>query len=678
MGKEGSGGIEGNHKEKEKYWEEERKVFQGRVESFIARMHLVQGDRRFSKWKGSVVDSVIGVFLTQNVSDHLSSSAFMSLAARFPPKSSNHQAHDKVVTNILVEEPEVQMKSPDDSTKWHEEISSQPIYNQMSMALNESAEIQRDSETIGMERNLVEAHSQCLEEEFVSSQDSFESSVTQGAVGIRSYSVSNSEAEDPITGCRSNKIHMSISTNQQMEKVTKFQDLYHQVQVPVAPSKSNQLHMYPHFGELEPWRFANFSEEIISSWPSTASRFNVKKDEKNKSRNEELSGSVVNSSVQQNILWTSQETPTVDPYASFRQQSTDQQNNSQPRSSNGCNQPSYYSHQCEGNQNFQLEKTSVREPVKPLNHFRERRVVACSMSQNVNELKKNSCSVVDSISVVNKQVHMENQSVDSNLQEQLYSYGQSHNEANTNISKGRKGRAGSDKKNAVDWDMLRKQAQANGRKKERNKETMDSLDYEALINANVKDISDAIKERGMNNMLAERIQEFLNRLVREHGSIDLEWLRDVPPDKAKDYLLSIRGLGLKSVECVRLLTLHHLAFPVDTNVGRIAVRLGWVPLQPLPESLQLHLLEMYPMLESIQKYLWPRLCKLDQLTLYELHYQMITFGKVFCTKSKPNCNACPMRGECRHFASAFASARLALPGPEEKSIVSSSVSVEVR
>jgi len=30
---------------------------------------------------------------------------------------------------------------------------------------------------------------------------------------------------------------------------------------------------------------------------------------------------------------------------------------------------------------------------------------------------------------------------------------------------------------------------------------------------------------------------------------------------------------------------------VDTNVGRIVVRLGWVPLEPLPEELQLHLLE---------------------------------------------------------------------------------------
>ena len=36
---------------------------------------------------------------------------------------------------------------------------------------------------------------------------------------------------------------------------------------------------------------------------------------------------------------------------------------------------------------------------------------------------------------------------------------------------------------------------------------------------------------------------------------------------------------------------------------------------------------------------------------YELHYQMITFGKVFCTKLRPNCAACPMREECHHFAS---------------------------
>lgn len=38
-----SEGIDGTDEEKAKWWEEERRVFRGRADSFIARMHLVQG-----------------------------------------------------------------------------------------------------------------------------------------------------------------------------------------------------------------------------------------------------------------------------------------------------------------------------------------------------------------------------------------------------------------------------------------------------------------------------------------------------------------------------------------------------------------------------------------------------------------------------------------------------------
>ncbi|CAK8561464.1 unnamed protein product [Lathyrus sativus] len=65
-------GVDGTDEDKAKWWEGEGNVFRGRAESFIARMHLVQGDRRFSRWKGSIRDSVVGVFLTQNVTNHLS------------------------------------------------------------------------------------------------------------------------------------------------------------------------------------------------------------------------------------------------------------------------------------------------------------------------------------------------------------------------------------------------------------------------------------------------------------------------------------------------------------------------------------------------------------------------------------------------------------------------------
>jgi len=38
-----SPGIDGTDEDKAKWWDEERNVFRGRADSFIARMHLVQG-----------------------------------------------------------------------------------------------------------------------------------------------------------------------------------------------------------------------------------------------------------------------------------------------------------------------------------------------------------------------------------------------------------------------------------------------------------------------------------------------------------------------------------------------------------------------------------------------------------------------------------------------------------
>ncbi|KAL6998098.1 hypothetical protein U1Q18_008225 [Sarracenia purpurea var. burkii] len=221
-------------------------------------------------------------------------------------------------------------------------------------------------------------------------------------------------------------------------------------------------------------------------------------------------------------------------------------------------------------------------------------------------LSGETLNVTESTGAVSNPKSTEHNTFESSLKEHEYLHGKAINGMGSDTTKAKRQRIVKQKQDTVEWDRLRMQAQAKG-KRDRTTNTMDSLDYEVVRCAEVHEIADTIKERGMNNVLAERIKDFLNRLVREHGSIDLEWLRDVPPDKAKEYLLS--------------------------------------------------------------RYLWPRLCKLDQRALYELHYQMITFGKVFCTKSKPNCNACPMRGESRHFASAFASARLSLPGPEEESIV---------
>ena len=65
---------------------DERLVWARKRGMFLARARTALGDRRLHRnaWGGSVLDSVLGAMLTQNVSDVLSSSAIMNLAAKFP------------------------------------------------------------------------------------------------------------------------------------------------------------------------------------------------------------------------------------------------------------------------------------------------------------------------------------------------------------------------------------------------------------------------------------------------------------------------------------------------------------------------------------------------------------------------------------------------------------------
>ncbi|PRQ43782.1 putative DNA glycosylase, helix-turn-helix, base-excision DNA repair, demeter [Rosa chinensis] len=659
-----SEGVDGTDEQKAKWWEEERRVFQGRADSFIARMHLVQGDRRFSPWKGSVVDSVVGVFLTQNVSDHLSSSAFMSLAARFPLKSvSNQNASDEKVAGLAVDEPEVCIS----------EISNQPLCDSSSVTFhdtehseekvvnsNENTETTSEGVISTNEPDCKLSHSLanrsttinprtasecCIEEDLrtgydiVSSQNSVDSS-TSHTVEKTGSCESNSETEETPNTCQNGSLDHSTSFLQKAEvyslktsHMSSHDNLNCELYEPICMQHDDQRRYIDRGGASQD-PSNNFCLHITSN-PEVV-----------QVECSELFEEVIQSS---NISKNKYE-DSLGEQSVLTAESASQDTISNKLTVNDQDAQRCFNESCnciEGKNNLVQSQFRVGgNPNKvdvPAEEHKNKIQQNCNISRETTDIMHKGPESDLSFNEVSK--------VD----------------AATSKTKNR--RPGKEKKQQ-DWDKLRERAEPNGRKREKTANTMDSVDWEAVRTANVNDIAQTIKERGMNNMLAERIKEFLNRLVREHGSVDLEWLRDVPPDQAKEYLLSFRGLGLKSVECVRLLTLHHLAFPVDTNVGRIAVRLGWVPLQPLPESLQLHLLELYPVLESIQKYLWPRLCKLDQRTLYELHYQMITFGKVFCTKSKPNCNACPMRGECRHFASAFASARLALPGPEEKSLVS--------
>ncbi|KAK9909860.1 hypothetical protein WJX75_008521 [Coccomyxa subellipsoidea] len=79
------------------YGADEALKWQMRVSRFLQAARGVLGDRRRvpGQWAGSVLDSVVGVFLTQNVSDALSSKAWMTLAATFPLAATGNQQQER-------------------------------------------------------------------------------------------------------------------------------------------------------------------------------------------------------------------------------------------------------------------------------------------------------------------------------------------------------------------------------------------------------------------------------------------------------------------------------------------------------------------------------------------------------------------------------------------------------
>ncbi|CAN6452357.1 unnamed protein product [Victoria cruziana] len=661
-------GIDGTDADKAKWWEEERNVFRGRVDSFIARMHLIQGDRRFSQWKGSVVDSVVGVFLTQNVSDHLSSSAFMSLAAQFPKKEATiHSTLGKkditvsaCVKDILPRDLHDISTCMDTPPSIENVESDSALFMIQDTRCNGSTSLDTNNkdESCGSTApyrrveydNIINPTSGVVHNSHDNAKfcQSFSES-RRRTIGHKDgnslfFSVISSNNSTDSTIQAADQISSSPESTAFAEELTKMdqQISFHQ------PSFSELLSMAgsPIFKDLYSTGGLNlWHEDIFGNACGQVQQENWRTDVGEGSR----SGSSV----------VTGNNPVVHKA----------NNNLLPESASCMTTLGTRMLPQGSKMYFPVGNGHTLEPNKPKELWKSNCTAELSSLNFSSKAKETATTHSSEHKVpIDSQRPMEQQ-VEVNSQSKTIRNGNKSTKKPLRSNKG-KGEPLSRKEK---WEPLRQQVLKELGTQERSPNRNDSLDWQAVRRADVNEIAQTIKERGMNNMLAERIRDFLDRLVEDHGSIDLEWLRNVPPDKSKDFLLSINGLGLKSVECVRLLTLHHLAFPVDTNVGRISVRLGWVPLQPLPESLQLHLLELYPVLETIQKYLWPRLCKLDQRTLYELHYQLITFGKVFCTKSRPNCNACPMRGECKHFASAFASARLALPAPEERNIVSTAI-----
>ena len=155
--------------------------------------------------------------------------------------------------------------------------------------------------------------------------------------------------------------------------------------------------------------------------------------------------------------------------------------------------------------------------------------------------------------------------------------------------------------------------------------------WEAVRDAEPEEVVAAIRQAGLANQKGPRIQKVLQEITSERGSLELNFLGNLPLEEARTWLMKFKGVGPKTAAIVLLFSLGRPAFPVDTHIYRVTGRLGLRPEKMTVEDTHTHLEKLFP----------PE-------TYYAAHLNIIRLGREICAARKPACERCPLQEICNY------------------------------
>jgi endonuclease-3 len=153
--------------------------------------------------------------------------------------------------------------------------------------------------------------------------------------------------------------------------------------------------------------------------------------------------------------------------------------------------------------------------------------------------------------------------------------------------------------------------------------------WEAVRDAPVEEVEEAIRPGGISKVKSQRIQAILRDIDGRHGSLDLAWMADAPVQESRDFLTALPGVGRKTAACVLLFSFGLRDVPVDTHVSRVGTRLGLLPAGAGFEQLHDAMLALTPPGAEL-----------------ELHVNILRHGRRTCHARTPACASCALRRMC--------------------------------
>lgn len=157
-------------------------------------------------------------------------------------------------------------------------------------------------------------------------------------------------------------------------------------------------------------------------------------------------------------------------------------------------------------------------------------------------------------------------------------------------------------------------------------------DWDAVERAPVEELIDVIRPGGLAPQKAPRIQATLRRIREERGDHSLEFLGEMDPLAARDWLTSIPGIGKKTASVLLLFCFNQPLMPVDRHVERVAKRIGLIPAKAPADAAHDQFIAM--------------LAGAPERS-YETHVLLIHHGRAICQARSPKHELCPVRERCR-------------------------------
>jgi endonuclease-3 len=163
--------------------------------------------------------------------------------------------------------------------------------------------------------------------------------------------------------------------------------------------------------------------------------------------------------------------------------------------------------------------------------------------------------------------------------------------------------------------------------------------WEAVRDAALEEVEEAIRPGGISRVKSERIQSILRAIG---DSLTLDDLGGLPVEAARARLEALPGVGRKTAACVLLFSFGMRDVPVDTHVSRVGIRLGLFRPKAGFEELHDTMLALTPPGAEL-----------------ELHVNLLRHGRRLCHARGPECPICPLRRMCPWGRASAAPARAA-------------------